>query len=104
MTASKLRFGKGTIRSWHSGTRWRRWSGSFVDSRSHAARADAGYLLLRRIRDNREAMLRGPLAMGLRHQSIRMAKPVLNDAPSIGVLPELLRRLVILRNEVKRLV
>jgi len=42
--------------------------------------------------------------MGLRHQSIRMAKSVLNDAPSIGVLPELLRRLVILRNEVKRLV
>jgi len=28
----------------------------------------------------REAMVRGPLAMGLRHQSIRMAKAMLNDA------------------------
>src|SRR5262245_1255517 len=32
----------------------------------------------------REAMLQGPLAMGLRYQSIRMAKAVLNDAQSVA--------------------
>ena len=34
----------------------------------------------------REAMLRGPLAMGLRYQSIRMAKAVLNDAQSVAMM------------------
>ena len=34
----------------------------------------------------REAMLRGPLAMGLRYQSIRMAKTVLNDAQSVAMM------------------
>jgi hypothetical protein len=36
----------------------------------------------------REAMLRGPLAMGLRYQSIRMAKAVLNDAQSIAMMQQ----------------
>src|SRR5262245_16493637 len=34
----------------------------------------------------REAMLQGPLAMGLRYQSIRMAKAVLNDAESVTMM------------------
>src|SRR5262245_38486135 len=34
----------------------------------------------------REAMLHGPLAMGLRYQSIRMAKAVLNDAQSFAMM------------------
>ena len=34
----------------------------------------------------REAMSRGPLAMGLRYQSIRMAKAVLNDAQSVAMM------------------
>jgi hypothetical protein len=36
----------------------------------------------------REAMLRGPLAMGLRYQSIRMAKAVLNDAQSVAMMQQ----------------
>ena len=36
----------------------------------------------------REAMLRGPLAMGLRYQSIRMAKAVLNDAHSVAMMQQ----------------
>jgi hypothetical protein len=36
----------------------------------------------------REAMLRGPLAMGLRYQSIRMAKAVLNDAQSVAIMQQ----------------
>jgi hypothetical protein len=35
-----------------------------------------------------EAMLRGPLAMGLRYQSIRMAKAVLNDAQSVAMMQQ----------------
>src|SRR5215813_1104780 len=31
----------------------------------------------------RDSMLRGPLAMGLRYQSIRMAKAMLSDAESV---------------------
>src|SRR5262245_42457156 len=31
-------------------------------------------------------MQRGPLAMGLRYQSIRMAKAVLNDAQSVAMM------------------
>src|SRR5262249_10096861 len=34
----------------------------------------------------REAMLWGPLAVGLRYQSIRMAKAVLNDAQSVAMM------------------
>jgi len=34
----------------------------------------------------RDAMLRGPLAMGLRYQSIRMAKAVLSDAQSVAMM------------------
>ena len=34
----------------------------------------------------REAISRGPLAMGLRYQSIRMAKAVLNDAQSVAMM------------------
>jgi hypothetical protein len=34
----------------------------------------------------REAMLRGSLAMGLRYQSIRMAKSMLNDAQSVAMM------------------
>jgi len=34
----------------------------------------------------RDAMLRGPLAMGLRYQSIRMAKAVLSDAESVAMM------------------
>jgi hypothetical protein len=36
----------------------------------------------------REAILRGPLAMGLRYQSIRMAKAVLNDAQSVAMMQQ----------------
>jgi hypothetical protein len=36
----------------------------------------------------REAMLRGPLATGLRYQSIRMAKAVLNDAQSVAMMQQ----------------
>jgi|SRR5436190_5623976 len=36
----------------------------------------------------REAMLRGPLAMGLRYQSIRMAKAVLKDAQSVAMMQQ----------------
>lgn len=36
----------------------------------------------------REAMLRGPLAMGLRYQSIRMAKAMLNDAQSVAMMQQ----------------
>src|SRR5262245_60986991 len=35
-----------------------------------------------------EARLRGPLAMGLRYQSIRMAKAVLNDAQSVAMMQQ----------------
>jgi len=34
----------------------------------------------------RDAMLRGPLAMGLRYQSIRMAKAMLSDAESVAMM------------------
>jgi len=34
----------------------------------------------------RDVMLRGPLAMGLRHQSIRMAKAMLSDAESVAMM------------------
>ena len=34
----------------------------------------------------RDAMLRGPFAMGLRYQSIRMAKAMLNDAQSVAMM------------------
>lgn len=34
----------------------------------------------------REAMMQGPLAMGLRYQSIRMAKAVLSDAQSVAMM------------------
>ena len=34
----------------------------------------------------RAAMVRGPLAMGLRYQSIRMARAVLNDAQSVAMM------------------
>ena len=37
----------------------------------------------------REAMLRGPLAMGLRYQSIRMAKAVLNDPQSVAMMQKM---------------
>jgi len=37
----------------------------------------------------RDAMLRGPLAMGLRYQSIRMAKAVLNDAQSVAMMQQM---------------
>jgi len=37
---------------------------------------------------HREAMLRGPLAMGLRYQSIRMAKAVLKDAQSVAMMQQ----------------
>jgi hypothetical protein len=36
----------------------------------------------------REAMLRGPLATGLRYQSIRMAKALLNDAQSVAKMQQ----------------
>jgi hypothetical protein len=36
----------------------------------------------------REATLRGPLAMGLRYQSIRMTKAVLNDAQSVAMMQQ----------------
>jgi hypothetical protein len=36
----------------------------------------------------REAILRGPLATGLRYQSIRMAKAVLNDAQSVAMMQQ----------------
>ena len=36
----------------------------------------------------REAMSRGPLAMGLRYQSLRMAKAVLNDAQSVAMMQQ----------------
>ncbi|HJZ75421.1 MAG TPA: hypothetical protein VKE51_26990 [Vicinamibacterales bacterium] len=36
----------------------------------------------------REATLRGPLAMGLRYQSIRMAKAVLNDEQSVAMMQQ----------------
>lgn len=36
----------------------------------------------------RDAMLQGPLAMGLRYQSIRMAKAMLNDAQSVEMMKE----------------
>ena len=36
----------------------------------------------------REAMVRGPLAMGLRYQSIRMAKAMLNDAQSVAIMQQ----------------
>jgi hypothetical protein len=36
----------------------------------------------------REAMLRGPLALGLRYQSIRMAKAVLNDVQSVAMMQQ----------------
>jgi len=36
----------------------------------------------------REAMLQGPLAMGLRYRSIRMAKAVLNDAQSLDMMQQ----------------
>jgi len=36
----------------------------------------------------REAMSKGPLAMGLRYQSIRMAKAVLNDAQSVVMMQQ----------------
>src|SRR5262245_6992172 len=36
----------------------------------------------------REATLRGPLAMGLRYQSIRMAKAMLNDAQSVAMMQQ----------------
>ena len=36
----------------------------------------------------REAMLQGPLAMGLRYQSLRMAKSVLNDAQSVAMMEQ----------------
>jgi hypothetical protein len=35
---------------------------------------------------HRDAMLRGPLAMGLRYQSIRMAKAMLSDAQSVAMM------------------
>ncbi len=34
----------------------------------------------------RDAMLRGPLAMGLRYQSIRMAKAMLSDTESVAMM------------------
>jgi hypothetical protein len=34
----------------------------------------------------REALFRGPLAMGLRYRSIRMAKAVLSDMESIAMM------------------
>src|SRR5262249_31072530 len=34
----------------------------------------------------REAMLQGPLAVGLRYQSIRMAKAMLNDPQSVAMM------------------
>jgi len=37
---------------------------------------------------HREAMLRGPLAMGLRYHSIRMAKAVLKDAQSVAMMQQ----------------
>jgi hypothetical protein len=36
----------------------------------------------------REAMVRGPLAMGLRYQSIRMAKAMLNDSQSVAMMQQ----------------
>ena len=36
----------------------------------------------------REARLRGPFAMGLRYQSIRMAKAVLNDAQTVAMMEQ----------------
>ncbi len=36
----------------------------------------------------REAMSRGPLAMGLRYQSIRMARAVLNDSQSVAMMQQ----------------
>jgi hypothetical protein len=36
----------------------------------------------------RETMLRGPLAMGLRYQSIRMAKAMLNDVQSLAMMQQ----------------
>jgi len=57
------------------------------------AEADAGYPLLRRIPSTQAIAcfdylenLLGPLAMGLRYQSIRMAKAVLNDAQSVAMM------------------
>src|SRR5207248_4248685 len=35
-----------------------------------------------------DEMLRGPLAMGLRYQSIRMAKAMLNDAESVTMMQQ----------------
>jgi hypothetical protein len=37
---------------------------------------------------HREAMLRGPLATGLRYQSIRMARAMLNDAQSVAMMQQ----------------
>src|SRR5262245_2094927 len=36
----------------------------------------------------RDAMSRGPLALGLRYQSLRMAKAVLNDAQSVAMMQQ----------------
>lgn len=36
----------------------------------------------------RDAMTRGPIAMGLRYQSLRMAKAVLNDAQSVAMMQQ----------------
>src|SRR5689334_18872192 len=36
-----------------------------------------------------DALLRGPLAMGVRYQSIRMAKAVLSDAESVAMMRQI---------------